>query len=254
MEQTPWSTSVSAALQRGHLLAVRLDVVGADASEEMLERSHGISGYPSVLLFSRFLYHLCLVYEVSRLATDPQYRRFRFPRVQFHPTVSRLDPIDRMVLLRISQNSPWQLSASFVHDAATMSVGALGGLWLLVQCLDKLSTISLNRRKLRAEIEKIELESAKLQNEMSASTFSMRRITDASGHPDIQLSQRTTAKRRSNAGAPSDDFILPPAESSHLYKLLRRRGARKFYDENTQAAGKLGFKIEEISVTIENDV
>lgn len=249
MELSPWSGSISDALERGRLLGVRVDVVGADTGKEFLEQSDGLSRYPSVLQFSRFLYHLNLIYEVSRLALDPQYRRFRFPKLQYRPTINRLRPLDRMMLFRISLNSPWQLSSSFVYDVARMGAGALGALWLFVQSLDKLSTIPLNRRKLRAEIEKIELESAKLRNEISP-MLSVQQIAQTSDESGSRPKNERSTQKRDYASDTSEDLVLPPSESSRLFNLLRRRGADKFYDDNTQAVRNLGFKIEEITLTI----
>ena len=250
MELSPWSNGVSDSIRGGHLFGVRVDVVGADTGEDFLEQSNGISRCPSVQQFSRFMYHLGLIYEVSRLGLDPQYRRFRFPRLQFRPTISRLSPFDQMVMVRINQNSPWQLSSAFIFEAGTVTAGALGGVWLFVQSLDKLSMMPLNRRKLRAEIEKIELESAKLKTEMSPPMISLRQIAHSAGETKTEPGKKKQRKRREDGS--SEDLILPPEESLRLFNLLRRRGAKKFYDENTQAARNLGFKVEQVTVTVDD--
>ena len=131
-----------------------------------------------------------------------------------------------------------------------MTAGALGGVWLFVQSLDKLSTMALNRRKLRAEIEKIELESAKLRCEMSPPMLSVQQIPHAETESDTEPRKTKATKKPADAYS---DLILPPAESSRLFNLLRRRGAKKFYDENIQAARNLGFKVEEINVAIDDE-
>jgi hypothetical protein len=41
-------------------------------------------------------------------------------------------------------------------SAVTIAGGALGAIWLLVQVAEKLANASLNRRKLKAEVEKLE--------------------------------------------------------------------------------------------------
>jgi len=43
-------------------------------------------------------------------------------------------------------------------------IGAVGAIWILIQAMDKVSSWKLNRKKLRLEIEKIELEIKKLKN------------------------------------------------------------------------------------------
>jgi hypothetical protein len=48
------------------------------------------SKQPTVLDFSRFLYHVNRVYEVGRLATDPDYASFRFPLKNLPQAFSRL--------------------------------------------------------------------------------------------------------------------------------------------------------------------
>jgi hypothetical protein len=155
-----------------------------------------------------------------------------------------------MVMVRINQNSPWQLSSAFIFEAGTVTAGVLGGVWLFVQSLDKLSMMALNRRKLRAEIEKIELESAKLKSEMSPPMISVRQIAHSAAQSDTESRKKKPKKRSANDS--SEDLILPPDESLRLFKLLRRRGAKKFYDENTQAARNLGFKVEEVTVTVDD--
>lgn len=109
--------------------------------------------FPALLDVSSFLYDLNLLYETSRLATDPKYYNFRFSNSMFYRRGRPLDERDKLYVQSISFESPFEIVAVVTFTAST-----LGGIWGIVQIVEKITNASLNRRKLKAEVEKLERE------------------------------------------------------------------------------------------------
>jgi hypothetical protein len=118
--------------------------------------------FPSLLDVSSFLYDFNLLYETSRLATDPKYSNFRFSSSIFYRGGRPLDRHDRLYLQSIVQGSPLD-----VVVVVTAVGGAVGAVWGIVQVVEKISNARLNRRKLQAEVEKLERDN----REASASIY-----------------------------------------------------------------------------------
>jgi hypothetical protein len=109
--------------------------------------------FPTVLDVSSFLYDLNLLYEIARLATDPNYSKFRFSRFVYFRTGRPLKEQDRLRIQSLRQESPLALVA--VLTAVPVAIGAV---WGVVQIVEKIANAPLNRRKLKAEVEKLERE------------------------------------------------------------------------------------------------
>jgi hypothetical protein len=109
--------------------------------------------FPLVLDVSSFLYDLNLLYEIARLATDPNYDEFKFSRFVYYRGGRPLQEGDRLRVQSLRQESP--LALVVVLAAVPVAIGAV---WGVVQIVDKIGNASLNRRKLRAEVEKLERE------------------------------------------------------------------------------------------------
>src|SRR6266478_531695 len=62
--------------------------------------------FPSLLDVSSFLYDLNLLYEISRLATDPKYRNFSFSNFVFYRRGRPLEGSDRLYVQSLSHGSP----------------------------------------------------------------------------------------------------------------------------------------------------
>ena len=110
--------------------------------------------FPLLLDISNFVYDLNLIYELSRLAVDPKYSGFKFSG---NATYRRGRPIlddDRLRVEQISYKSPIALVLLLTISGG----GALAGVWTFIQILEKVSNFQLNRRKLKAEVEKLERE------------------------------------------------------------------------------------------------
>ncbi len=109
--------------------------------------------FPSLLDISSFLYDLNLLYEISRLATDPKYRDFAFSRYVFYRSGRPMDSGDRLYVQSLSHDSPIAIVL-----VATIVATGIAAIWGIVQIGDKLVNAPLNRRKLKAEVEKLERE------------------------------------------------------------------------------------------------
>jgi hypothetical protein len=215
--------------------SIQIHIAGTEAGHTLLE-------------FSRLLYHLDLIYESARLATDAKYRRYQFPEHTFRPLVSPLDLNDQMILSRVRHESPWELSV-LLRDPITVLTGGLGALWLFVQCLERLSTLGLNRRKLKAEIEKLQLEADNIRRE-SVSDETPHRRAIIQGEEDIPKRESDGLKAPVVFVEPPDSngLLIPPAESMRLYRRLARRGAQRFYESNINSIRRLGFEVKDFDI------
>jgi len=110
-------------------------------------------GFPTLLDISNFLYDFNLLYEITRLATDPRYNDFRFSQYVFYRNGRPLELGDRLHVEKLSQGSPMMVVA-----VLTITGGAVGAVWGIVLVLEKIINAPLNRRKLKAEVEKLERE------------------------------------------------------------------------------------------------
>ena len=214
--------------------SIYIAVAGTESSHTLLE-------------FSRLLYHLDLVYEISRLATDDRYRRYKFPQHTFRRFVSPLQPGDQMILSKLRHESPWELSV-LLRDPWAIFTGGLGAIWLFVQCLERLSTLRLNRRKLRAEIQKLELEASKLRNE--SVTIETKRLSPGPSKGEIGPGMKSDKEDAPfhEATSKDSDSLIPPDECMRLYRRLKHRGADRFYESNISAIQRLGFEVNDFEI------
>jgi hypothetical protein len=212
----------------------------AQRHESIQIRILGTESTHTLLEFSRLLYHLDLTYEVARLATDPNYSRYEFPKHTFRPVISPLDSNDQMILSRVRHESPWQLSV-LLHDPITLLTEGLGALWLFIQCLERVSILGLNRKKLRGEIEKLHLEAEKQRRELEAP--SSQPAPAITGEEVVEAHQPHLFEAVDDAG-----WLIPPAESQRLYRRLKRRGAERFYESNINSIHRLGFEVKDFDI------
>jgi hypothetical protein len=117
---------------------------------------------PRLLDVYTFLHDFNLLYEISRAATDPNYDEFEFSRLVFDRVdglFAWLSDEDRLRTEKLSKESPLELVT--VLAAAPVAVGAL---WGVVQILEKVINLPLNRKKLKEEVAKLERD--RLKEEM----------------------------------------------------------------------------------------
>jgi len=111
--------------------------------------------YPLLLDVSTFLYDLNLLYEISVLATSNKYYEFNFSSFINQRNGRPLQKVDRLSVKSLKHQSPIDIVLTVSTTAA-----AIGGIWGLVQVVEKIVNMPLSRRKLKAEVEKLELENA----------------------------------------------------------------------------------------------
>jgi len=162
--------------------------------------------FPSLLEVSSFLYDFNLLYEISRLATDPAYRDFKFSRFVFYRRGRPLEERDRLYLQSLSLGSP-----IVIVGVVTAVVTGIGGVWGIVQIVEKITNAPLNRRKLKAEVEKLEREN------QEAATLS----------PDLM-----------------------PEGEEEFRKVIRIREADHFYDNVAGRLERSSVRIKELEIEV----
>jgi hypothetical protein len=186
---------------------------------------------PTILEFSRFLYQVHLSYEIARLATDPQYGDFRFPKYTFAPSRSRLRWQDQLELDAVRHESPWRLKSSLVAFGAVAPT-----LWLLAQTFDKIGNYQLNREMVRAEIHEIQTKtrSEQLSNIEKATQLGVQ-LTEE----DAEI--RSPQRQR---------HVLTPEEAAIVRSMLARRNADQFYERSQRILKGLPFRVGELDIRI----
>jgi hypothetical protein len=107
----------------------------------------------SLFDISAFLYDFMLAYEISRLITAPTYEHVQLSPFILYRNRFRIAEQDRMFVRSLRLESPFDLSLIILAVPS-----AIHSIWGIVQICEKVSNWRLNRRKLRAEVEKLERE------------------------------------------------------------------------------------------------
>jgi hypothetical protein len=168
---------------------------------------------PTLLNVLNFLYDWNLAFELGRLAVDPRYDHIELGRELAAQNSSRARPLsdsDRLRIRFLRIESP--VNVELIAGAVAVAPGIV---WILVQIAEKLTNFPLNRRKLKAEVEKLERE-----NEQA------RLATTRYG----DLSTNDALDRR-----------------------LQDRGTYRAYDNTLKRLERSGFRIDKISVTLVSD-
>jgi hypothetical protein len=112
---------------------------------------------PDAAELALFLYDFVSLYEIVRLGTDPQYKAYRFSRFSLYRKGRPLAPSDRMVVRAIRFHSPLEVIAT-VAAAGGAAASIATAIWSVLQVVDKLYSLRLNRQKLELEIRKLKRE------------------------------------------------------------------------------------------------
>jgi hypothetical protein len=130
---------------------------------------------PTAQELANFVYDFNLLYEILRLALDKQYATYRFSYLTNYRGGRRIiDPEDRLYVDSLQLGSP--VDATFVLMLIAGVGGGAGAVWAVVQTAEKIYNMPLNRRKLKAEVEKLENENAKARQ--SQFEFDQRELLD----------------------------------------------------------------------------
>ena len=114
---------------------------------------------PHVAEIALFLYDFTSLYEIVRLAVDPHYRTYKFSRFSLYRNGRPLDERDRLELGSIHMRSPLEVVAT-IAVAGGAAASAATAIWVVVQTLEKIYNLRLNREKLELEVQKLRREEA----------------------------------------------------------------------------------------------
>jgi hypothetical protein len=113
----------------------------------------GSEDRPALQEVSNFIYDLNLVYEIARVATDPQYERHKFNRFIWNRNGRRIKETDRLYVTSLRLGSPFLLETILLAAA-----GAVPAIWGIVQIGERIADWKPNREKVRLEVEKLRRE------------------------------------------------------------------------------------------------
>ena len=122
--------------------------------------------FPTLLDISSFLYDVNLLYEFLRLSLDPGHGEFTFSQYAFYRRGRPLREVEQLHIQSLQLGSPIAILAVLADIGA--AVAALGGLVAIVQ---NVYNAPLNRRKLAAEVEKLERENRPASREELVKAF-----------------------------------------------------------------------------------
>jgi hypothetical protein len=204
----------------------------------------GEGPFPTLVDVTNFLYDFNILYEIARLTTDPTYSDFRFSRFVFYRKGRPLNSSDRLRVQSISLGSPLVIVAVLAAVPA-----AVGAVWGLVQIADKLTTAPLNRRKLKAEVEKLEREnllaSTTPHNELAEWVKPKRAIhfEEDENVPEGQKPDRD----KEQEGVPLDRVI---ETTEDFRRVLRIRESETYYDQVSNRLERSSIRIRELEIEV----
>ena len=106
---------------------------------------------------TNLLYDLDLAYEFGVLLTEREYRKFKFSQYFWFRKGRPISDEHRLQADRIALQSPLDLG---------VVAASLGGIWILLQIIERVQNWSMAREKLQLEVEKLRRESAAAHDEM----------------------------------------------------------------------------------------
>ncbi|MGA2111692.1 MAG: hypothetical protein ABSG98_06025 [Anaerolineales bacterium] len=109
---------------------------------------------PEVAEVALFLYDFVSLYEILRLGTDPEYKSYRFSRFCLYRKGRPLLPADRMVVRAIRLHSPLEVITTIAAPGGAAASVATAA-WSVLQVVEKVYNLRLNRQKLELEIRKL---------------------------------------------------------------------------------------------------
>lgn len=105
--------------------------------------------YPNLLDISSLLYDLELSHDYGVLLSEKQYWDYQFSRYFWYRNGRPIESYYRVKAAKITKASPLELA---------LVVASVGALWAMLQIIEKVANWPRNRKKLKLETEKLELE------------------------------------------------------------------------------------------------
>lgn len=122
--------------------------------------------FPTLLDISSFLYDVNLLYEFLRLSLDPNHEGFRFSQYAFYRRGRPLREVEQLHIQSLKIGSP--IDVVTVVAVVGGAIAAVGGVVAIIQ---NVYNAPLNRRKLAAEVEKLERENRTASHEEHQRAF-----------------------------------------------------------------------------------
>lgn len=111
--------------------------------------------YLPLLDVCSLMYDIVLAHDLGVILTEKEYSDYKFGRFFWYRGGRPLKPYHSLRTLRIIKESPLVLEVVLT---------SIGGIWILLQIINKIQNWSLNREKLKLEVEKLR-EEKQLRNE-----------------------------------------------------------------------------------------
>jgi hypothetical protein len=205
----------------------------------------GEEPFPSLADVTNFLYDFNILYEIARLTTDPSYSDFKFSHFVFYRKGRPLASSDRLRVQSISLGSPLVIVSVLAAVPA-----AIGAAWGLVQIADKLTNAPLNRRKLKAEVEKIEREnllaSPTPHNEPAGWVLKPKRAIRFEEDENVPEGQKPE-RNNEQEGIPVDSVI---ETTEDFRRVLRIRESEIYYDQVANRLERSSMRIRELEIEV----
>lgn len=107
--------------------------------------------YPDLHDISSLLYDLELSHDYGVYLSEKEYWNYEFSRYLWYRNGRPIKPHYRVKAHRIVKESPLEL---------TLVIASVGALWIVLKIIEKIVNWPLNRKKLKLEVERLELEVA----------------------------------------------------------------------------------------------
>jgi hypothetical protein len=106
--------------------------------------------------FISLLKYLEIINDLGVVTVDKKYEKINIDKYFYYKSARPIEKNQRFIITEVSKKSPLSL---------TVVLASLGGLWILIQIIDKIANWRLNRQKLRLEVEKLIIENQNNQQQ-----------------------------------------------------------------------------------------
>jgi len=147
---------------------------------------------------SSLLYDFELLYNFCLVTSSKEYSGYKFPQGFWYRKGRGIKDVHKLRASKISKESPLFIELSLVE-----SIAVLGAAWVLIQAIEKVYNLRLNRQKTALEIKKLRLEIAKLEGENSSKELEQT-LRNERNHTTFRI----IAKRLETSSIKLEDFEI----------------------------------------------
>lgn len=106
--------------------------------------------------FISLLKYLEIINDIGVVTVDKKYEKINIDKYFYYKSSRPIELDQRFIITEVSKKSPLTL---------TVVLASIGGLWVLIQIIDKVANWRLNREKLRLEVERLKHENQNNQQQ-----------------------------------------------------------------------------------------